>query len=276
MNANDYQTIERSIEFIENHFSEQPSLKEIAAHAGLSEYHFQRLFKRWAGISPKRFVQYATAQYTGALLREDNSILEASMEGGLSSTSRLHDLFVNIYAMTPEEYRQQARSLTIHYGWSTSPFGHCLVGMTDRGVCWLSFHERPDASALDELKSQWRGAKLSEDSIRAKEVVKKVFGNKQDDTAPFMIHLKGTNLQIQVWEALLRIPPGKLVSYTNIAKTVDRSNAVRAIASAVGRNPVSYIVPCHRVIRRTGLLGGYRWGLARKKAILVWEVAQTN
>ena len=276
MNANDYQTIERSIEFIENHFSEQPSLKEIAAHAGLSEYHFQRLFKRWAGISPKRFVQYVTAQYTGALLREDSSILKASMEGGLSSTSRLHDLFVNIYAMTPDEYRQQARSLTIHYGGGTSPFGHCLVGMTDRGVCWLSFHERPDESALGELKLQWRRANLSEDSIRTKEVVEKVFGDKQDAAAPFMIHLKGTNLQIQVWEALLRVPPGKLVSYTNIAKTVDRSNAVRAIASAVGRNPVSYIVPCHRVIRRTGVLGGYRWGLARKKAILVWEAAQTN
>ena len=275
MQHNDYQRIEKSIHFIEENFARQPSLNEIAEYAGLSEYHFQRLFKRWAGISPKRFVQYLTAQYSGALLRTNMTLLDTSMEAGLSSTGRLHDLFVNVYAMTPDEYRREAKNLKIRYGWYSSPFGNCLAGKTDRGICWLSFHDKPDRDGIEQMQSQWKGASFVESDDAIKNEMNQMFGNEHDVTTPFMVHLKGTNLQIRVWEALLKIPQGKLISYSYLAEVVERPDAVRAVASAVGRNAVSYLVPCHRVIRQSGGLGGYRWGLTRKKAILARESLQS-
>ena len=271
---NDYQRIEKSILFIEENFARQPSLNEIADYTGLSEYHFQRLFRRWAGISPKRFVQYLTAQYSGTLLRTNMTLLDTSMEAGLSSTGRLHDLFVNVYAMTPDEYRHEAKNLIIRYGWFSSPFGSCLAGKTDRGICWLSFHDKPNRDGIEQLQSEWKGASLVESDDAIKNEMNQVFGKEQDVSTEFMVHLKGTNLQIRVWEALLKIPQGKLVSYSYLAKVVERPDAVRAVASAVGRNPVSYLVPCHRVIRQSGGLGGYRWGLTRKTAILARESLQ--
>ena len=271
---NDYQRIEKSILFIEENFARQPSLNEIADYTGLSEYHFQRLFKRWAGISPKRFVQYLTAQYSGTLLRTNMTLLDTSMEAGLSSTGRLHDLFVNVYAMTPDEYRYEAKNLIIRYGWFSSPFGSCLAGKTDRGICWLSFHDKPNRDGIEQLQSEWKGASLVESDDAIKNEMNQVFGKEHDVSTEFMVHLKGTNLQIRVWEALLKIPQGKLVSYSYLAKVVERPDAVRAVASAVGRNPVSYLVPCHRVIRQSGGLGGYRWGLTRKTAILARESLQ--
>lgn len=274
MCSNDYQRIEKSIHFIEENFARQPSLNEIAEYTGLSEYHFQRLFKRWAGISPKRFVQYLTAQYSGTLLRTNMTLLDTSMEAGLSSTGRLHDLFVNVYAMTPDEYRHEAKNLIIRYGWFQSPFGNCLAGKTDRGICWLSFHDKPNRDGIEQLQSEWKGASLVESDDAINNEMNRVFGKEHDVSAEFMVHLKGTNLQIRVWEALLKIPQGKLVSYSYLAKVVERPKAVRAVASAVGRNPVSYLVPCHRVIRQSGGLGGYRWGLTRKTAILARESLQ--
>ncbi len=274
MCSNDYQRIEKSIHFIEENFARQPSLNEIADYTGLSEYHFQRLFKRWAGISPKRFVQYLTAQYSGTLLRTNMTLLDTSMEAGLSSTGRLHDLFVNVYAMTPDEYRHEAKNLIIRYGWFSSPFGNCLAGKTDRGICWLSFHDKPNRDGIEQLQSEWKGASLVESDDAIKNEMNRVFGKEHDVSTEFMVHLKGTNLQIRVWEALLKIPQGKLVSYSHLAKVVERPDAVRAVASAVGRNPVSYLVPCHRVIRQSGGLGGYRWGLTRKTAILARESLQ--
>ena len=274
MCSNDYQRIEKSIHFIEENFARQPSLNEIADYTGLSEYHFQRLFKRWAGISPKRFVQYLTAQYSGTLLRTNMTLLDTSMEAGLSSTGRLHDLFVNVYAMTPDEYRHEAKNLIIRYGWFSSPFGNCLAGKTDRGICWLSFHDKPNRDGIEQLQSEWKGASLVKSDDAIKNEMDRVFGKEHDVSTEFMVHLKGTNLQIRVWEALLKIPQGKLVSYSYLAKVVERPNAVRAVASAVGRNPVSYLVPCHRVIRQSGGLGGYRWGLTRKTAILARESLQ--
>lgn len=271
---NDYQRIEKSILFIEENFARQPSLNEIADYTGLSEYHFQRLFRRWAGISPKRFVQYLTAQYSGTLLRTNMTLLDTSMEAGLSSTGRLHDLFVNVYAMTPDEYRHEAKNLIIRYGWFSSPFGSCLAGKTDRGICWLSFHDKPNRDGIEQLQSEWKGASLVESDDAIKNEMNQVFEKEHDVSTEFMVHLKGTNLQIRVWEALLKIPQGKLVSYSYLAKVVERPDAVRAVASAVGRNPVSYLVPCHRVIRQSGGLGGYRWGLTRKTAILARESLQ--
>ena len=271
---NDYNRIERSIHYLEEHFSEQPSLKKVASHVGLSEYHFQRLFKRWAGISPKRFVQYLTAQYSSALLRNSNPVLDVSMDSGLSSSSRLHELMVNIYAMTPEQYRKYGDSLSIDYGWHSTPFGTCLAAATDKGLCWLSFHD--DESGLSELQSEWNAARFSENPCLTESIIKRAFSSEGDTNSSVILHVKGTNLQIRVWEALLKIPAGEVVSYSQIARIVDHPKAVRAVASAVGRNAISYLIPCHRVIRNTGALGGYRWGLTRKKAILAWEAARIN
>ena len=271
---NDYNRIERSIHYLEEHFSEQPSLKQVASHVGLSEYHFQRLFKRWAGISPKRFVQYLTAQYSSALLRNSNPVLDVSLDSGLSSSSRLHELMVNIFAMTPEQYRKYGDSLSIDYGWHSTPFGICLAAATDKGLCWLSFHD--DESGLSELRSEWNAAQFSENPCRTESIIKQAFSSEDDTNGSVILHVKGTNLQIRVWEALLKIPAGEVVSYSQIARNVDHPKAVRAVASAVGRNAISYLIPCHRVIRNTGALGGYRWGLTRKKAILAWEAARID
>ena len=268
----DYRRIEKAILFIEKHFPEQPSLAQIAAHAGLSEYHFQRLFTRWAGISPKRFVQYLTAQYAGELLQEQSSLLDISIDAGLSSTSRLHDLIINVFAMTPDEYRRCGQGLTIRYGWHESPFGHCLIGITKRGVCWLDFYE--SVQGIQSMQAMWQGAKFIEDPQTTKPVAGRVFANGSRNDTELNLHIKGTNLQIRVWEALLKIPFGSVVSYSDIATAADHPRAVRAVASAIGNNPIAYIIPCHRVIRQSGALGGYASGLVRKQALLVWEAAR--
>ena len=270
----DYERIEKSILYLEKHFPEQPTLKEVADYAGLSEYHFQKLFKRWAGISPKRFVQYLTAQNSGALIRKSSNLLDASMGSGLSSVSRLHDLIVNVYAMTPDEYRNHGESLHIEYGRHSTPFGTCLAAITKRGLCWLSFHD--DIDGLDDLRDEWGAANLVENPENTRAVIERIFNCERQRPEEIMLQVKGTNLQIRVWEALLTIPPGQVNSYSDIAKIVDRPDAVRAVASAVGRNSVSYVIPCHRVIRRTGALGGYRWGLARKQAMLGWEFSRSE
>lgn len=268
----DYRRIEKAILYIEERFPEQPSLKQIATHTGLSEYHFQRLFTRWAGISPKRFVQYLTAQFAGELLQQRGSLLDVSMDAGLSSTSRLHDLMVNVFAMTPDEYRRHGQGIIIFYGWHDSPFGHCLIGITARGVCWLDFYE--SIEDIQSMRSVWQGAHFIEDPKSTEPVAEYVFADSVRDDVALNLHIKGTNLQIRVWEALLRIPFGGITSYSDIAATVDHPRAVRAVASAIGNNPIAYVIPCHRVIRRSGALGGYASGLARKQALLAWEAAR--
>lgn len=271
---NDYEKIECAIHYLEENFADQPSLKQIANHIGLSEFHFQRVFKRWAGISPKRFVQYLTAQYSGALLRDSNSILNASLDAGLTSSSRLHDLIVNVYAMTPEEYKKFGKTVVVSYGWHVTPFGICLAAVTQRGLCWLSFHNQQ--SGLEDLHKEWRSATFTKNQSKTKKTVDQIFNMNGARTAPILLHLKGTNLQIRVWEALLKIPQGEIVSYSQVAQHVGNPKAVRAVASAVGRNSVSYVIPCHRVIRNTGALGGYRWGLRRKQAMLTWDAAHVE
>lgn len=269
----DYHRIEQVIVYLEEHFREQPDLNTIASQVGLSEYHLQRVFRRWAGISPKRFLQYLTAEYARARLQDSGSVLDTAFDAGLSGPGRLHDLTVNVYAMTPGEIKQQGADLTITAGIHPSPFGECLVGLTDRGICALHFvapgeHE----SALAALQAEWPAATFRQEARLTQPVIDRIFA--QGDRAPFSLLLKGTNFQIRVWEALLRIPPGALVTYGDIAAYLGQPHASRAVGTAVGHNPIGYLIPCHRVIRRSGAIGDYRWNGARKKAILGWEAAQ--
>ena len=271
---NDYQKIEQSIQYLEHNYVYQPTLSEIAEHVGLSEFHFQRLFKRWAGISPKRFVQYLSAQLSGQLLREANGTLDVSLDSGLSGPSRLHDLMVNVYAMTPKEYRDYGETLIIAYGWHKTAFGQCLAAVTEKGLCWLSFHNGDDEEGFQELQNEWPAASFVANAEKTKPIVDLIFRTEESDGNQILLHLKGTNLQIRVWEALLTIPPGDIVSYSQLAEMVDRPAAVRAVASAVGRNAISYVIPCHRVLRKSGNIGGYRWGTSRKRAMLAWDDAR--
>jgi len=274
----DYEKIEQAIVFLENNYRKQPTLQEIADHISLSKFHAQRLFKRWAGISPKQFNQYLTLGYAKSALADSDSLLDAAYDSGLSGTGRLHDLFVTFEAVTPGEYKQKGENVLVRYGTQASPFGSCLLGITGRGICWLSFFgiEGPDRSQ-EEMKKQWPGAEFKEERSFTAGYMDKIFKNRSsDDPKSLGLYLKGTNFQIKVWEALLKLPPGKLVSYEFLAESLKKPQAVRAIASAVGKNPVSYLIPCHRVLRKSGNISGYRWGAARKKALIAWEAAQSH
>jgi AraC family transcriptional regulator of adaptative response/methylated-DNA-[protein]-cysteine methyltransferase len=269
----DYQRIEQAILFLEKNFRGHPDLREIAKAAHLSEYHFQRLFKRWAGISPKRFLQLLTVEYAKQVMDDSASLLDVTDKIGLSSSGRLHDLFVNIEAVTPGEFRKQGEHLKIFYGVHPSPFGDCFVAMTERGICHLAFAGRADRKKIvADLRKQWRFADISEDRAHTRPYVDRIFNSGRSKHA-LPIHLQGTNFQINVWRALLKIPRGRIVSYTDIAGTIGKPKAVRAVANAVAHNPIAFVIPCHRVIRKTGALGGYRWGSARKKAMLAREAA---
>ena len=272
--VHDYDRIEHAIHYLDAHFQRQPSLEEIATSVGLSEHHFQRLFTRWAGISPKRFLQFQTVEHAKQLLRASRSVLDATYESGLSSPGRLHDLFVRVEAMTPGEFKRAGSGLSIGYGFHPTPFGEALVAATDRGVCGLWFvRETGRTGAMSAMEHYWRGARLVAEPARTAPLATRIFGDLESG-APLGVVLKGTNFQLKVWEALLRIPEGNLVSYNDVAAAIGRPRAVRAVGNAVGDNPVSYLIPCHRVIRSTGALGGYGGGLARKRAILGWEMGR--
>ena len=222
----------------------------------LSEFHFQRLFTRWAGVSPKRFLQFLTVEHAKRRLAESKSVLETTLDSGLSGPGRLHDLFVSVEAVTPGEYKTRGSGIKIGYGFGRTPFGLCLLGITARGICWLSFVERGrEEEALRELKTHWSGASISEKARAARELCSQLFsGTANSARAPLSLLLSGTNFQIQVWKALLRIPVGNLVSYESIGESIGAPKASRAIGSAVGQNAIAYLVPCHRVIRKTGLI----------------------
>jgi AraC family transcriptional regulator of adaptative response/methylated-DNA-[protein]-cysteine methyltransferase len=271
----DYTRIERAILYLEENFRRQPSLAEIARKANLSEYHFHRLFTRWAGISPKRFLQFLTAEHARRLLRESADVLDAAYETGLSGAGRLHDLIVNVYAVTPGEMKEEGAGLTIRYGIHPSPFGDCLVAITDRGICAVSFLlAEHGGMARDTLKKRWSRATLRESRAGTGDVAKRIFApSRWRNGPPFSVIVRGTNFQIRVWEALVRIPPGSALSYGDLAAIVGSPGAARAVGSAVARNPVSFLIPCHRVIRENGDFGNYQSGAARKKAILAWEAA---
>lgn len=273
--SRDYQRVESIIQWLDAYHEDQPTLREVAAAAGISEFTLQRLFSRWAGISPKRFLQFLTLEHSKALLRGSHSILSAGESSGLSSVSRVHDLFVNCHAATPGEYRRGGAGLEIRYGFHDTPFGECLVAANDRGLCNLLFVAGDRAGTLADLAAQWPAARLSRDDRAVRAFVNRVFSRSWSRRDPLYINVKGTGLQIQVWQALLRLPEGSLVSYQDLAEASGAPDAVRAVANAVARNPIHYLIPCHRVIRKTGAFGGYRGGLERKKALIAWESGRT-
>lgn len=273
----DYDRIEAALVFLASRRSERPSLDAVAAHIGLGPHHFQRLFTRWAGISPKRFLQFLTAEHARQCLAESRSVLEAAFDCGLSSPGRLHDLMVTVDAMTPGEIRSGGAGLVIRYGAVSSPFGRCFIAVTDRGVCRLGFPaEGEERRSRAELKTSFPAAALVEDCAEIARWRDRIFtgGDRPDAALPVL--LAGTNFQIKVWEGLLRLPPGHLCSYGDLAAAIGRPRATRAVASAVARNNIAYLIPCHRVIRSIGELGGYRWGDARKRALIGWEQARVH
>jgi AraC family transcriptional regulator of adaptative response/methylated-DNA-[protein]-cysteine methyltransferase len=273
----DYDRIARAIHFISERVTEQPGLEEIAAHLQLSPFHFQRLFSRWAGITPKRFLQSLTLEQGKRLLEEDMSLLEVSDRIGLSSGSRLHDHFVQLEAVTPGEYRSRGAGLNIRYGVQATPFGDMFLATTQRGVCRAAFLDDGDpAEAIAVLQSAWPRAMLSRNDAGIAAIVDHLFGRAGGADRPLSLHVSGTNFQIAVWKALLRIPPGSLVSYGRVASALGRPRSARAVGNAIGANPVAFLIPCHRVIQRSGALGGYRWGDTRKRAIQVWEQARAE
>jgi AraC family transcriptional regulator of adaptative response/methylated-DNA-[protein]-cysteine methyltransferase len=271
--SQDYVRIEQAIRYLEENFRRQPSLGEISAHIGFSEYHFQRLFTHWVGISPKRFLQFLTKEYVAGLLQESHNILEATYESGFSSPGRLHDLMVSCEAVTPGEYKNQGEGLRIEYGFHPTPFGKCLLASTPRGICSLRFVGMGgEAAALADLKTHWRRAIFVENLAGTKKLAEAAFAGMQREPLPIFLH--GTNFQIKVWEALLRIPSGTVVTYQDIALSIGLPRASRAVGNAVGSNPLAVIIPCHRVIRKNGWFGNYLYGTPRKMALFGWERAQ--
>ena len=275
--SEDFQRIEKAIQFIEVNFKSQPTLDQIAESVHLSKYHFDRIFKRWAGISPIQFLQFMTLDYTKQKLIESKSLLETSLKAGLSGPSRLHDLFVTFEAMTPGDFKKQGAGLKISYCFSDSPFGDCLLAITERGICHLGFVKGDKRSeALNQLFDTWPGAVFTESPKPVISMAKSIFRIGQTkNMRPFNLHLKGTNFQINVWKALLSIPEGWVVSYHDIASYIGHPKAFRAVANAIAINPVAYLIPCHRVIAKSGKIHQYRWGSARKKAIIGWEAARS-
>ena len=277
MSVNDYQLVEQAIFFLDRNARRQPELREIAASVGLSEFHFQRLFQRWAGVSPKRFLQFQTAQEAKRVLRQSGDLLDASFHSGLSGPGRLHDLIVNVEAVTPGEYKRRGAGLAISWGVHASPFGDCLLGLTPRGVCALEFLQPESADeALTRLRSHWENAQLVHAPQLTAPVAARIFGPHTQRQAPLAVLVKGTNFQVKVWEALLRVPAGAITSYAQLAERVGQPRAARAVGSAIAANPIAYLIPCHRVIRNTGAFGDYRWGALRKRVLVSAELAQAE
>lgn len=274
----DFERIGSALEYLEAHVKDQPELNAVAEHIHLSPYHFQRLFKRWVGISPKRFLQYLTVNHAKHVLAQSRTVLDASFDAGLSSPGRLHDLFVSMDGVTPGEFSARGLDLDIRIGRHASPFGNCLLAVTKRGVCGLSFHnDKTCTEGLEHLRRHWPLSNIIEDQVATEPVFEQVF---KDPTDPgryqLTLFVKGSNFQIKVWEALLRLSPGQLCSYGDIARFVGRPKASRAVGTAVGNNPIAWLIPCHRVIGNMGSFGGYRWGPSRKKAMIGWEMARSS
>lgn len=270
--SEDYLRIEQAILYLENHYKEQPSLEDVAANVGLSEYHFQRLFTRWAGVSPKRFLQFLTKEGAKDLLNRSENLLDTTHQVGLSSLGRLHDLFVTTEAVTPGEYKSHGEGVTIRYGIHLTPFGKCLIGLTEHGICHLGFVQTTEGDAIDNLVAEWKAAQMIEDYRSTAALVEPIFALRfSDRIKPLNLHLRGTNFQIKVWEALMQIPAGTVTTYEGLAQRIGQPQASRAVGSAVGHNPIAVLIPCHRVIRKVGDFGNYRYGAQRKKALLARE-----
>ncbi|MEN3786751.1 methylated-DNA--[protein]-cysteine S-methyltransferase [Aeromonas veronii] len=271
----DYARIADAIRFIASQVERQPTLDEIAAHVHLSPFHFQRLFSRWAGVTPKRYLQVLTLERAKALLQESRPLLEVADTLGLSSGSRLYDHFVQLEAVTPGEYKQRGAGLIIDHGVHDTPFGQAFVALTPRGVCNFSFlDDKAPEAPLAALAHSWPAARLQVAPSRTRGVIHTMFDGSKAPDRPISLHVSGTNFQISVWRALLQIPPAKVVSYAQVANAVGNPKAARAVGLAVGANPVALMIPCHRVIQQNGKLGGYHWGETRKQAIHAWEAAR--
>jgi len=270
-----YERIAKAIEYLSEHFLEQPDLDEVAAQVHLSPFHFQRLFTAWAGVSPKKFLQYLTTSYLKDKLADSANLIEAAEMAGLSSQSRVYDLFVNIEAVTPNEFRNAGAGLTIQYGYHDTPFGKCFIAVTSRGVCGLSFvEEGREQATLEEFKQRWAFASIVPGQEATASYVHQIFPEGNLPAGKLKLLVQGTNFQVKVWQALLQIPPGAVSTYRQIARSIGHPNAFRAVGSAIGHNPVAWLIPCHRVIRQEGIPGEYHWGAVRKKAIIGWEMAK--
>lgn len=271
-----YVRVAEAIEYIKSNFKTQPGLDEIAEKVNLSPFHFQRLFTDWAGVSPKKFLQYLTVEYAKKLLQNNQATLfDAAAETGLSGTGRLHDLFINIEGMTPGEYKNGGESLTINYSFAESPFGNILVASTQKGICYMAF-TRDEHQALHALQAKFPSAAYKQMVDLIQQNVLYIFTHDWSRLNQIKLHLKGTEFQLKVWETLLKIPMGQLTTYGTIAKKIETPKASRAVGTAIGDNPVAFLIPCHRIIQSTGLIGGYHWGSVRKSAIIGWEAAQTD
>jgi AraC family transcriptional regulator of adaptative response/methylated-DNA-[protein]-cysteine methyltransferase len=274
--SEDYLRIEQAILYLENHYKDQPGLEEVAANIGLSDFHFQRLFTRWAGVSPKRFLQFLTKEGAKELLSKSENLLDTTHQVGLSSLGRLHDLFINTEALTPGEYKSRGAGVTIRYGIHLTPFGKCLIGLTDRGICHLGFIQTSEGDAIDNLTLDWKEATMVEDYRATAALVEPIFDLRYNTRIkPLTLHLRGTNFQLKVWEALLQIPSGMVTTYEGLAERIGQPTASRAVGTAVGHNPIAVLIPCHRIIRKVGEFGNYRYGALRKKALLAREYAGT-
>ncbi len=269
----DYQRIAKAIDYIAQNAKQQPSLDEVAAHLNLSKFHFQRIFKQWAGVTPTQFMHYLTLEHAKQCLRNSQSVLGTALDVGLSSPGRLHDLFVKLEAMSPGDYKRGGAGLTINIAFQDSPFGEVLIATTDRGICAIRFVETTRGAALDMLKAEWTQAQFTEAPMP--DYAQLLFANSAPNSL-IPVHVKGTNFQVRVWQALLQIPEGKLLTYSDVAKHIGQPTATRAVASAIAKNPVGYLIPCHRVINKAGQLHKYRWGGTRKQAIIGWEHARVQ
>lgn len=284
-----YNRIEKAIRYLEENFQHQPELDEIAEKVHLSPFHFQRIFTEWAGISPKRFLQFLTVDFLKEKLEHSKSMVDAADAAGLSSQSRVYDLFTTLEAVTPQEYKQKGSGIRIEYGIHETPFGYCLIGVTERGICWLSFiaTDEDPRNELEKMKAHWHNSVFHQDQNVTTEFIAKIFpsprpadtllpGERGRGEGKLHVFVKGTNFQIKVWEALLRIPSGEVTTYQGIANQIHSPKAMQAVGSAVGSNHIAYLIPCHRVIRKDGILGEYRWSSARKKSIIGWEMAKAS
>jgi AraC family transcriptional regulator, regulatory protein of adaptative response / methylated-DNA-[protein]-cysteine methyltransferase len=273
----DYERIAKAIDFLVENAESQPSLKKIAASVHLSPFHFQRLFSNWVGVTPKRFLQTLTVERAKELLALSEPLEVVSDAVGLSTSSRLHDHFIQLEAVTPGQYKSAGLGLEILFGIHQTIFGDCLIAATDRGICKLAFVDAGDIDEeLSTLQRQWPEANISEDQQSTAEMAKVIFHSDQNANRPISLQVRGTNFQVMVWRALMQIPQGRLQSYSGIAEAIGKPSATRAVGTAIGANPIAFLIPCHRVVRQSGAIGGYRWGETRKHAIHAWESAQTS